>query len=63
MIFLKSNPWLEDLFEFIGCQFLTEVEVYLKFIFLQFEINLLTPEGRNVHMKYVRDILFPKLQL
>ena len=61
-IFLKSDDSLNGLYKFLGCTSLTEVEVYCSFILIQEYFEMMTECGRNVHMKYIKNILLPKLE-
>jgi len=60
IVFLKNNDRMKELFAFLGCKHLTDTEVYCSFIFMHFE--MLTPSGREDHLLYVRDKLWPRLK-
>ncbi|XP_028392515.1 sacsin-like [Dendronephthya gigantea] len=54
-IFLRHCPKLADLYKYIGIEPASSVEFYLRIVLKHF--NRLTPEGRENHLKYVRDHL------
>ena len=60
VIFLKDNGKLTDLFAYLGCRHLTDIEVYCSFIFMHFE--MLSDSGRYEHLQYVRDNMCPRLK-
>ena len=61
-VFLKSRFTLNKLYEFVGCVSLTRVEVYCSFILIQEHFEMMTEEGRNIHISYIRDTLLPNLE-
>ena len=61
-VFLKSNVTLKDLFRYIGGIHMTEVEVYCTFILLQEHFEMMSEEGRKVHLDYILKKLLPKLE-
>ena len=61
-VFLKSIFALNDLYEFVGCVSLSEVEVYCSFILIQEHFEMMTEQGRNSHILYIRDTLLPDLE-
>ena len=54
-VFLKSSGTLSKLQEFVGCASLTEVEVYCSFILIQEHFEIMTEQGRNIHLSYIRE--------
>ncbi len=59
-VFLKSEVSLDKLYQVIGCLFLTETELYVKFIFPQFD--MMSNDGRSAHLRFIRDRLLPRLE-
>ena len=65
IVFLISNNLSESFKQFyklIGCAVLTAVEVYIQFVFPQFD-GLLSQEAQIKHLEYLRDKLIPPLKV
>ena len=52
-IFLRQAPELTELYQYIGIKQVSEVMFYIDIVLKHF--NHLTPQGRTIHLKYVRD--------
>ena len=57
-VFLREDEKLEALYEYIGCVFKEVEEFYVEFVFKQF--NLMSNEGRLVHLEFLRNIISKK---
>ena len=55
-LFLKSHPNLSGLYEFLDVERVSPVEAYLEFILKCFQH--FSPEGRLVHLAYIRQLVF-----
>ena len=61
IILLQSNRNLEPLLRYLGCSNMQEVTFYCNYLFKHFQ--LLSDEGRCIHIKHIREVLLPKLEL